>query len=330
MRALLVVLGASLSCSIGWTCCLAFSMSNPMSLVDEKAIIVWDAERKLEHFVRQASFEGEAADFGFIVPSPTEPKVAEAEEEAFTLLEDFVLRQDDGYGLTAGAAAGSEDTATGGVEVIDQYMVGDYEASILKGSDAAAILAWLKQNGYDSRPAMEDWLGHYAVMGWYFAALKFVRPEDAHSPKTTAVRVSFTTDVPFYPYKMPTDTWPEGHFRPIALYFVSGGIARAQYRGDSRDWEANVAWSGRLPIEEAKSLAAHLGLEVTDIPEAATLTAFHNTRNATGYGQDLFFLTYTSVLPTWAVLLVLAAMVGGITYLVVTRKKKPVEGSPAG
>lgn len=328
MRALLVVLGASLSCSIGWTCCLAYSLSNPMSLVDEKAVIVWDSERKIEHFVRQASFEGEAGNFGFIVPAPTLPKVAEADGEAFTLLEDFVLRQDDGYGLTAGAA--SDDAAAGGVEVIDQYMVGDYEASILKGSDAAAILDWLKQNGYDSRPAMEDWLGHYAEMGWYFAALKFMRAEDAQTPETTAVRVSFTTDVPFYPYKMPTDTWPEGHYRPIALYFVSSGVARSKYRGESREWEAEIAWSGPLPIEEAKKLATFIGLEATDIPEGVMLTAFHNTRNSMGYNNDLYFLTYTSVLPTWAVLLILAAMVAGIAYLIATRKKKPVDASTAG
>jgi hypothetical protein len=311
---------------------MAYSLSNPMSLVDEKAVIVWDADRNIEHFVRQAMFEGEAADFGFIVPAPTLPTVAEADGEVFSELSEFVDSQkNDRRGSTGFAGMESVDAApAGSVEVIDQYMVGDYEASILKGSDGAAILDWLKQNGYDSRPAMEDWLGHYATMDWYFAALKFVRPEDAQSQQTTAVRVSFTTDVPFYPYKMPSDTWPKGHYRPIALYFVATGIARGQYRGDSRDWEAEVYWSGRLPHDQSSAVAKMIGISADEMPQNATLTAFHNTSNATGYNNDLFFLTYTSVLPTWAVLLVLAAMVGGIVYLFATRKKKPSENSAPG
>ncbi len=323
-----VLAGLSFCTNIGWTCCLAFNASNPMSLVDEKAIIVWDPERKLEHFVRQASFEGEAQDFGFIVPSPTEPKVAEAKGEAFGALEEFVARQDNGNRRTAGASSEGLDAAepAGSVEVIDQYTIGDYEVSILKATDGKAMLNWLETNNYTNRPAMEEWLDHYSKMGWYFAALKFVRSEDAQTPQTSAVRVSFTTDVPFYPYKMPEDTWPKGHVRPIALYFISGGIARGQYRGSSKDWEAEVKWSGSLPREEAVSLATNIGLTADDIPEAATLTAFHNAENSQGYGQDLFFLTYNSILPTWAVLLIVVLAVAGLVYMFVTRKKKTTTG----
>ena len=292
-----------------------------MSLVDEKAIIVWDAERKLEHFVRQASFEGEAADFGFIVPAPTEPKVAEAKAEAFAGLEEYVASMSRTKGFSIGCSAPEPTDAAADVELIDQYVVGDYEVSVLKATDGGSMLGWLEANGYTNRPAMEDWLDHYAKMGWYFAALKFVRPEDAQTPATNAVRVSFTTDVPFYPYKMPSDTWPKGHYRPIALYFVTSGVARAFYRDGGGDWEAEVRWSGALPRDEAVALASGIGLVPEDIPEGATLTAFHNTENATGYDHDLYFLTYTSVLPTWAVLVLLVAIVGGVVWMVVTRRR---------
>lgn len=301
---------------------MAFNVSNPMSLIDEKAIIVWDAERRLEHFVRQASFEGEAQDFGFIVPAPTEPKVAEAKKEAFARLEEFVAEELHKSRKSSGNDDDAADAApAGSVELIDQYLVGDYEVSILKAIDGKAMLGWLKTNDYTSRPAMEDWLDHYSKMGWFFAALKFIRPEDAQTPETSAVRVSFATDVPFYPYKMPADTWPKGHVRPIALYFVSGGVARAQYRGSSEDWEAEVKWSGRLPREEAMTLATNIGLSADDIPEGTTLTVFRNSETAQGYDQDLFFLTYNSILPTWAVLIVIVLAIAGIVYLLVTRKK---------
>jgi hypothetical protein len=212
------------------------------------------------------------------------------------------------------------DAGAGGVDVIDQYMVGDFEVSIVRASDGSSMLAWLKENNYTNRPAMEDWLDHYTEMGWYFAALKFVREEDADTPETKAVRVSFKTDVPFYPYKMPSDTWPKGHYRPIALYFVSKGIARGQYRQGGGAWEAREHWSGDLPREQAMELASNIGLQPEEIPEEATLTVFANTRNAQGYDSDVYFLTYHSVLPTWAVFVVLGLLLGGGVWLVLRKR----------
>lgn len=301
---------------------MAFNEDSPMTLVGERAIIVWDAARQREHFVREASFDGEAKDFGFIVPAPTKPDVAEADEEAFEELERLVpvpRPRTDTDSVAAAADEGAES-----VELIEQYMVGDFEVSVLKGTDGAAINGWLKANSYTSRPGMEAWLDHYAKMGWFFAALKFVRGEGQESSETTAVRVSFDTDVPFYPYKMPSDTWPEGHYRPISLYFVSIGVARGKYRGGDGEWEAKVRWSGDLPRETATKLASLVSLDQMDIPEGATVTVFQNTANAQGYEYDVYFLTYTSVLPTWLVIVIAVAVIGGLAYaLIKSRRSAP-------
>ena len=303
LRTLAVVAIVSASTNIGWTCCLAFASSNPMSLVRERAVIVWDAGSGIEHFVRQTSFGGEARDFGFIVPTPTKPEVAEAKIEAFYALEALIPRE------------------TAGSELLDQYTVGDYEVSILQATDGKSMLDWLAKNGYDSRPAMQEWLDHYAKMKWYFAALKFVRPEDSTAPETKAVRVSFKTDVPFYPYKMPSDTWPAGHVRPLALYFISDGVARAKYRDNAGEWDAKVQWSGPVPPTTAESVATSLGLKPEDVPPGSTMTVFVNGKNAVGYDHDLYFVTYMTVLPTWVVLIVLLFVVGGVVYLLLCRKR---------
>jgi hypothetical protein len=171
---------------------------------------------------------------------------------------------------------------------------------------------------------MEAWLDHYAKMDWFFAALKFVRGEGQESPGTTAVRVSFDTDVPFYPYKMPSDTWPERHYRPISLFFVSSGVARGKYRGGDGEWEAKVRWSGDLPRETATKLASLVSLDQMDIPEGAKVTVFQNTANAQGYDQDVYFLTYTSVLPTWLIVVIAVAVIGGFAYaLIKSRRSAP-------
>jgi len=70
-------------------CCIA-SSGKPVWLTKEKVIIVWDAERKIEHFIRQASFDTKARDFGFIVPTPSVPELAVANPEAFTMIEGLV------------------------------------------------------------------------------------------------------------------------------------------------------------------------------------------------------------------------------------------------
>ena len=321
LRLLVVLVGLSVSTNIGWTCCLAFADGTPMTLVGERAIIVWDAARQREHFVREASFDGEAKDFGFIVPAPTKPEVAEADEEAFQVLERLVPTMTSAGNDSVAASADAMDES---VELIEQYMVGDFEVSVLKGTDGATINGWLKTNGYTSRPAMEAWLDHYAKMDWFFAALKFVRGEGQESPETTAVRVSFDTDVPFYPYKMPSDTWPEGHYRPISLFFVSNGVARGKFRGGDGEWEAKVRWSGELPRETARDLASLVSLDVMDIPEGATVTVFQNTENAEGYDHDVYFLTYTSVLPTWLIVVIAVAVIGGFTFaLIKSRRSAP-------
>ncbi|HXH60217.1 MAG TPA: DUF2330 domain-containing protein, partial [Fimbriimonadaceae bacterium] len=318
-RIFLCAVGLLALASIVLPCCLAFPAKSPMSLVDEKAVIVWNPDTKEEHFIRQAAFDGSAKNFGFIVPAPTLPKVAAVDGSVFSTLDDFVQANNSpSNGIGCGQSRTDSATTAGGVDVVDQYMVGDYEATILKATDGKSMSEWLEKNGYSTRDAMTKWLDHYAQMGWFFAALKFVRAKDADTPETKAVRVTFTTDVPCYPYKMPTDTWPSGHYRPLALYFIGPGIARAQYRGDSKDWEAKIVWSGKIGKDLSKSLADALGLKMEDVPPDFTVTAFLNTRDSRGYDHDLFFLTYFQVLPTWAVFAVVLGIAGYVYWLVKT------------
>src|SRR6516164_1911022 len=71
-------------------CCPAPPRGGKMPVVnaDQNVIIIWDAEKKTQHFIRRASFKSEAKDFGFLVPSPTPPKLSESGDEAFPTLYD--------------------------------------------------------------------------------------------------------------------------------------------------------------------------------------------------------------------------------------------------
>ena len=308
-----------LAMTVGYACCMAYATAQPVTLVDEKAIIIWNAEQKREHFIRQASFDGEAEHFGFIVPLPSHPEVAEADVAAFDLLESLIPR--DPEADSAESEGTDSDDDADGVEVIEQYVVGDYEVTILTATDGKSMLAWLEENEYDSRPAMEEWLDHYSKMDWFFAALKFIRESDANEPKTEALRISFDTDAPFYPYKMPTDTWPDPHYRPLALYFIASGKASAQYQDNSAEWEAEILWSGRLPGETQERLEEQLGLADTDFPSNAMVTVFHNNRTERGYDSDLAFHVFKPLLSMWASFALLAGIVA-VVIIVAWRRSK--------
>src|SRR5688500_14730084 len=70
----------------GSACAVAPPDNHPVAIADESAIIVWDAATKTQHFIRRASFNTEAPDFGFLVPTPSRPALAEADDKAFEQL----------------------------------------------------------------------------------------------------------------------------------------------------------------------------------------------------------------------------------------------------
>src|SRR5437660_2921441 len=69
-----------------WACCPAPPPGKPVVNADQTVIILWDAATRTQHFIRRASFQSEADDFGFIVPSPSQPELEESGNDAFPYL----------------------------------------------------------------------------------------------------------------------------------------------------------------------------------------------------------------------------------------------------
>src|SRR5262249_34877676 len=64
-----------------------------VQIAEESAIIVWDEQQKREHFIRRASFHTTGKDFGFLVPTPDKPELAEVPDHVFDQL-DLATRPD--------------------------------------------------------------------------------------------------------------------------------------------------------------------------------------------------------------------------------------------
>src|SRR5687768_10081349 len=67
-------------------CCPAPPSGKPVVNADQTVAIIWDAATKTQHFIRQASFKSEADEFGFLVPTPTQPELNESGNDAFPFL----------------------------------------------------------------------------------------------------------------------------------------------------------------------------------------------------------------------------------------------------
>ena len=292
-------------------CCVAMRPGASVLLSDENVVIVWDKARGIEHFVRQAKFTGNQKDFGFIVPTPTEPELALADSKVSEMLEAQIPKPKERHDETLSMAAPTK--ALGKVEVIRTQTVGHYDATVVRATDGNALGGWLAKNGYATRPAMEVWLDSYAKRNWIFTAFKFTGTDPKAGTMTEAIRVSFKTDKPHYPYKMPKDTWPPNWYRPMNVYFVSSSPMKGVYEGSDSKWEAEVRYAGSLGNGAVDELAGELKLKREDMPAHATMTVFKNGDNPDGYAFDLNFEPRPSYL--WA-----AWLLGGAASILILIK----------
>ena len=68
-------------------CCPVSRTGKPVVNADQTVIILWDAAKKTQHFIRQASFQSAAEDFAFLVPTPNRPELDESGNVAFPYLQ---------------------------------------------------------------------------------------------------------------------------------------------------------------------------------------------------------------------------------------------------
>ena len=132
-------------------------------------------------------YAGNAKDFAWIVPVASKPTLSVGSNQLFSYLEMttrpyFSLQWD--YNPQCGGMyfGRSEEDATAGarppaaqksaVDVISQEQVGNYDAAILKATDAAALIQWLHDNKFDVPDAAKEPIAGYIGKDAYFVALK--------------------------------------------------------------------------------------------------------------------------------------------------------------
>lgn len=263
-----------------------------VSISSESAIIVWDAASKTEHFIRRASFRTKAKDFGFLVPTPTVPELAEADDLAFGFLSrltapKIVYKDVETSAMPKGeVAVAAAAPAHAPVTVVSTAKVAGYDAAVLEATQASALNDWLKANGYASSPELVDWLEPYVERKWRVTAFK-IDGDGTRAAESKSVRMSFKADAPFYPYREPASQRTGSGQRSLRVFFLSDARV-AGTLGERGSWPGKAVWSGRLEDADRASLFKELKIAP---PEKGTrwLTEFIDESSPRPGTDEVFF-----------------------------------------
>jgi len=212
--------------------CCYFSAKNADILQPaQKVFLTYDPQQKLETFTVQPKFEGNALDFGMVIPTPALPKLHEMPREFFKhlavysilkkrefphseLLPVEVAKFKRALGLANGAFADAadklqdkKDERKSTVVVLQSGVVGSLDYKTITAERADDLYEWLKDNKY-SYAGDEATLGFYVQKKWFFTVMKIdtmqmKRNKDgSFAGEVTPTRFSFTSDKIVYPLKI--------------------------------------------------------------------------------------------------------------------------------
>ena len=201
----------------------------------QKAVIFY--EQGKETLVVSVSFQGNAKDFAWIIPTPSRPQANKASDELFTSLSDLTSPI---YDMPRPISLGAPEIRTmkdGQVLVLETQQIEYYDIAVLEATDRQALIDWLNKNGYTYPQSASYILESYIKKGWYFTAVK-VNDEylsqnitgQLRSGHPVPLRLDFLSEKIVYPLKIssvqPNYDLTPARYRPnrqvgILLYVLS-------------------------------------------------------------------------------------------------------------
>jgi hypothetical protein len=287
-------------------CAPVMGRGHHVAIASESALIIWDEKTKTEHFIRRGTFHTRLPYFGFLVPSPSQPALAEAPDDLFTQFEDWTkpevivqtIRRPRNSAMKFSRSLAPGEAAplptAPNVQVLDMQQVAGYDAVVLKANDAKKLKEWLEEHGYVTRPDLEKWLEPYIKAGWIITAFQIGKEGDqpGTGKSTQSVRMTFQTDRPFYPYAEPADQRAPGAFRPgrmLRVFFLGNARVEGKLDDPKTPWPGKAAWSNTLAADRRKQVIDKLKIDDESLPQKTRLTVFDDQSSPRPGVADLFF-----------------------------------------
>jgi hypothetical protein len=198
-------------------CCYFSAKDKDVLQPAQKAFLTWDPAEKVESFTVQPKFEGNAVDFGMVIPTPGKPKLDEMPRDffkelaVFTILEPLDLNKykrrmyKNGVGRGGAKAKADKDKAT--VKVLEEGVVGSLDYKVIQAERADDLYDWLKDHRY-SYSGDEATLGFYVTKKWFFTVMKIdpmqmkKNKDGSYHGEVTPTRFTFASDKLIYPLKI--------------------------------------------------------------------------------------------------------------------------------
>lgn len=302
--AVALLMSASLNPRLGRACAPAPRPGQFVRIAEESAIIIWDDKTRTQHFIRRATFDTDALDFGFLVPTPTEPALAEVDSSAFSDLEYLIRPQVIEKAEVTGVdftpllglfwlSRSMSVPPTSAVHVLSARRVAGYDAVVLEADNAAELNRWLGKHGYASSPSLTEWLAPYVAGRWKITAFKIAKDASYREVGTSAVRMSFTTDRPFFPYREPADQREAKEARAgdrlLRVFFLSSSrMDGALGGGASGAWPGQTVWADRISEANRERLGSLVPRE-SQLSQNTWLTVFEDKSSPRTGTDEVYF-----------------------------------------
>jgi hypothetical protein len=209
-------------------CCYFSAKDKDILQPAQKVFITWNPTESVESFTVQPKFEGNADDFGMVIPTPSKPKLDEMPRDFFKELALFTIlkkreqpqskllleRFKDFPKAQAGAAprdANGPDPNRAprppAVKVLEAGVVGNLDYKIIEAGRADDLFAWLKEHKY-SYSGDEATLDFYIKKKWLFTVMKIdtmqmkKNPDGTFAGEVTPTRFLFSSEKLVYPLKI--------------------------------------------------------------------------------------------------------------------------------
>jgi Uncharacterized protein conserved in bacteria (DUF2330) len=207
--------------------CCYFSAKNADILQPaQKVFITWDPVKNQESFTVQPKFEGNALDFGMVIPTPSQPKLHEMPRDFFKSLAVYTILKKREFpqskllpvvrfkgvgGLRSENLSRDKDSAGKGrapaIKVLEAGVVGSLDYKIIEAGRADDLYDWLKANKYQYA-GDEATLNFYVQKKWLFTVMKIdtmqmkKAADGTFTGEVTPTRFQFASEKLVYPLKI--------------------------------------------------------------------------------------------------------------------------------
>src|SRR5438552_3423491 len=170
-------------------CCYFSAQNTDILQPAQKVFITWEPAKQQETFTVQPKFEGNALDFGMVIPTPTQPKLHEMPRDFFKHLAVYTIMKKrefahsnllpyppmgrmggsggGGFALKAVALSDASSAAPRkpAIKILEAGVVGSLDYKIIEAGRADDLYKWLKDNNY-TYSGDEATLGFYVQKKW--------------------------------------------------------------------------------------------------------------------------------------------------------------------